>query len=60
MPVEVIFNLGSKRLRTINDALKMQKIFFHRSHDIENKLLIIIHADKMNVRKETNFSQTKL
>jgi len=40
--------------------LKWKKIFFHRSHDIENKLFIIIHADKINVRKKTNFSQTKL
>jgi hypothetical protein len=37
----------------------MQRVLFHRSHDIENKLLIIIHADKMSVKKETSFSQTK-
>jgi hypothetical protein len=37
----------------------MQWVLFQRSHDIENKLLIIIHADKMSVQKETNVSQTK-
>jgi hypothetical protein len=37
----------------------MQKILFHNSHDIKNKLHIIIHADKMSVQKETTFSQTK-
>jgi hypothetical protein len=37
----------------------MQRVLFHKSHDIENKLLIIIHADKMSVQKEINFSQTK-
>jgi hypothetical protein len=33
----------------------MQRVHFHRSHNIENKLLIIIHADKMSVQKETIF-----
>ena len=37
----------------------MQRVLFHKSHDIENKLLIIIHADKMSVQKEIIFSQTK-
>jgi len=37
----------------------MQKILFHNSHDIKNKLHIIIHADKISVQKETTFSQTK-
>jgi hypothetical protein len=37
----------------------MQRVLFHRSHDIENKLIIIIHADKMSVQKETNFFKTK-
>jgi hypothetical protein len=37
----------------------MQRVLFHKSHDIENKLLIIIHANKMSVQKEINFSQTK-
>jgi len=37
----------------------MQRVLFHKSHDIENKLLIIIHVDKMSVQKETSFSQTK-
>ena len=38
---------------------KCKDYFFHRSHDIENKLLIIIHADKMSVQKKTSFSETK-
>ena len=29
----------------------MQKVFFHKCYDIENKLLIIIHFDKMSVQK---------
>jgi hypothetical protein len=33
----------------------MQRVFFHKSHDVENKLLIIIHANKMSVQKETIF-----
>jgi hypothetical protein len=37
----------------------MQRVLFHKSHNIENKLLIIIHDDKMNVQKKANFSQTK-
>jgi hypothetical protein len=59
MPVEVLSNQASKQSGTINNALKMQRVLFHRSHDIENKLLIIIHADKISVQKETSFSQTK-
>jgi len=38
-----------KQPETINVALKMQKVYFHKSHDIENKLLIIIHVNKMRV-----------
>jgi len=37
----------------------MQKYFFHNNHDIRNKLLVIIHAEKISIQKETNFSQTK-
>jgi hypothetical protein len=59
MLVEVLSNQESKQPRTINNALKMQRVLFHRSHDIENKLFIIIHADKMSVQKETSFSQIK-
>jgi hypothetical protein len=58
--VEVLSNQASKQPRTINNALKMQRIvLFHKIHDIKNKLLIIIHADKMNVQKETSFFHTK-
>ena len=48
VPVKVLSNQASKQPRTINNALKMQRIlfFFHKIHDIKNKLLIIIHADK--------------
>jgi hypothetical protein len=53
--VEILSNQESKQLKTINNALKMQRVLFHKSHDIENKLLIIIHADKMRVQKETFF-----
>jgi len=56
VPVKVLSNQESKQPETINNALKMQRVLFHRSHDIENKLLIIIHADKMSVQEEINFS----
>ena len=60
MHVEVLSNQASKQPGTINNALKTQIILFHKSHDIENKLLIIIHADKMSVQKEIKkISQTK-
>jgi hypothetical protein len=59
VPVEVLSNQASKQPGTINNTLKMQRVLFHRSLDIENKLLIIIHADKMSVQKEISFSQTK-
>jgi hypothetical protein len=60
MHVEVLSNQANKQPRTINNALKTQIILFHKSHDIKNKLLIIIHADKMSVRKEIKkISQTK-
>jgi hypothetical protein len=55
MPVKVHSNQASKQPRAINNALKMRRVLFHRSHDIENKLLIIIHADKMSVQKENFF-----
>jgi hypothetical protein len=59
MPIEVPSNQESRQPRTINNALKMQRVLFHKSHDVENKLLIIIHADKMSVQKEKKISQTK-
>jgi len=40
----------------------MQRIFFHKIHDIKNKLLIIIHADKNKCSKKKRdkfFSHTK-
>jgi hypothetical protein len=37
----------------------MQRVLFHKSHDIENKQLIIIHADKMSVIKEIIFFSNK-
>ena len=59
MPVKVLSNQENKQPGTTNNALKMQRVLFHRSHDIKNKLPFIIHADKMSVQEETNFSQTK-
>jgi hypothetical protein len=59
VPVEVLSNQESKQPGTINNALKMQRVLFHRNHAIENKLIIIIHADKISVQEEINFSQTK-
>jgi len=60
IPIEVLSNQASKQPRTINNALKMQRILFHKIHDIKNKLLIIIHADKKwMIQKEINFSHTK-
>ena len=57
--VEVLSNQASKQPRTINNALKMQRILFHKIHDIKNKLLII-HADKNECSKRDKFfSQTK-
>jgi hypothetical protein len=33
----------------------MQRILFHKIHDIKNKLLIIIHADKNKYSKKDKF-----
>jgi len=33
----------------------MQRILFHKIHDIKNKLLIIIHADKNKCSKKDKF-----
>jgi hypothetical protein len=38
----------------------MQIVTFHRSHDIKNKLLIIIHTDKMSVQKNIIFLKQNL
>jgi len=46
VPVEVLSNQGTKQPEIINNAFKMQRILFHKIHNIKNKLLIIIHADK--------------
>jgi hypothetical protein len=59
VPVKVLSNQENKQPGTTNNALKMQRVLFHKSHDIKNKLPIIIHVDKMSVQEETNFSQTK-
>jgi hypothetical protein len=59
VPIEVFSNQANKQVGTINGALKMQKVLFHKSHDIKNKLLIIIHVYEMSVQREINFSQTK-
>ena len=49
--VKVPFNQASKQPGLINNALKMQRAPFHRSHDIKNKLLIIIHTIKWVFKK---------
>ena len=60
MHVEFLSNQASKQSGTINNVFKMQRVLFYRSHGIENKLLIIIHADKMSVQKETIFPKQNL
>ena len=55
VPIEVLSNQASKQPRIINNALKMQRILFHKIHDIKNKLLIIIHADKNECSKRDKF-----
>jgi len=57
--IEVLSNQASKQPRTINNALKMQRILFHKIHDIKNKLLIIIHADKNECSKRDKFFSYK-
>jgi hypothetical protein len=57
--VEVLSNQASKQRGSISNALKIQRVLLYESHDIENKLFIIIHADKISVQKETSFSRTK-
>jgi hypothetical protein len=59
VPIEVLSNQASKQPRTINNALKMQRILFHNIHDIKNKLLIIIHADKDKCSKRDKFFSYK-
>ena len=59
MPVEVLSNQASKQPRTINNALKMQRILFHKIHDIKKKLFIIIHADKNECSKRDKFFSNK-
>jgi hypothetical protein len=59
VPIEVLSNQASKQPRTINNALKMQRILFHKIHDIKNKLLIIIHADKNECSKRDKFFSYK-
>jgi len=55
VPVEVLSNQASKQPRTINNDLKMQRILFHKIHDIKYKLLIIIHANKNECSKRDKF-----
>jgi hypothetical protein len=38
--------------RHINNTLKMQKTFFCKSSDIANKMLVIIHANKINAKNK--------
>jgi len=59
VPIEVLSNQASKQPRTINNALKIQRILFHKIHDIKNKLLIVIHADKNECSKRDKFFSYK-
>jgi hypothetical protein len=38
----------------------MKRVHFHESHDIKNKLPIIIHTDKMSVQKRQFFLKQNL
>jgi hypothetical protein len=53
--IEVLSNQASKQPRTINNALKMQRILFIRFMTSRIKL-IIIHADKDECSKRDKFS----
>jgi hypothetical protein len=58
MHVKVLSNQASKQPEIIKNILKMQRVLFHKSHDIENMLLLIIHVDKM-CSKGDNFFLNK-
>jgi hypothetical protein len=60
VPVKVISNQASKQPRTINNALKMQRILFLKIPDIKNKLLIIIYADINECSKKDQFFSYKI
>jgi len=57
--IEVLSNQASKQPRIINNALKCKEYFFHKIHDINNKLLIIIHADQNECLKWDKFFSNK-
>jgi len=57
VPVEVLSNQASKQPRTINNALKMQRILFIRFMTSRINYSLLFMLIKMNVQKETSFSQ---
>jgi hypothetical protein len=60
VPVQVLSNQASKQPRTINNALKMQRIFFFiRFMTSRTNYSLLFMLIKMSVQKETSFSHTK-
>ena len=59
VPVEVLSNQASKQPRTINNALKMQRVLFHKIMTSRINYSLLFMLIKMNVQKETSFSHTK-
>jgi hypothetical protein len=59
VPVEVLSNQASKQPRTINNALKMQRILFIRFMTSRINYVLLFMLIKTNVQKETSFSHTK-
>lgn len=51
MFLKVLYDQANKQSGAINSALKIQRIFFHKNHNITNKLLVIIQVDKMSTQK---------
>jgi hypothetical protein len=50
MPLKFLYDQARKQPKLINSAFKIQKTF-HKNDDITNKLLVIIHANKINAKK---------
>ena len=49
--LEIHFNQVRNQLKPINNSIKIQRTFY-KSYDIMNKLLIIIHVDKISVKNK--------
>jgi hypothetical protein len=59
VPIEVLSNQASKQPRTINNALKMQRILFIRFMTSRINYSLLFMLIKINFQKETSFSHTK-